>query len=92
MFQPLVEFWQKTRCPRCSTENWTYHSHSQRCEPIRDPQICKCHQCSVRYWMMSAEQVRDFYPAERFDIDDGETLMDVCGADEETGRSAPRSN
>lgn len=88
-FQPMVEFWHKTRCPKCSAANWTYHSHSQRSDPIRDPEICKCFSCGERYWMMDQETVEDIYPADMYDIGEGESLMDVCGADEDNGRQSP---
>lgn len=90
-FQPMVEFWHKSRCPECSTANWTYHSHSQRSEPIRDPEICKCWDCGRRYWMMDDSTVNDIYPSELYEeyLEAGESLMDVCGADTDNGRKAP---
>ena len=79
LFQPFIEFWHKHRCPQCSAVNWTYHSHSQRQEPVFDPNVCRCHACNARYWMLEESLVRDTYPDED---------LDECG-DEAIGRDRP---
>lgn len=89
MFQPSVDFYHKHRCPNCKAVNWTYHSHSERSEPIYDPEICKCHACSTRYWLMSEATVDDFYGCYKEQLEPGEDLMDVCGALEATGTPSP---
>ena len=86
MYQPLVEFYYKHRCPACKAVNWTYHSHSLRSDPIYNPEKCQCHACSQSYWLMSEEDVKDAYP---MDADDTETIEDMYGIDEDEGRAAP---
>jgi len=89
LYQPLIEFWHKSRCPQCGEVNWTYHSHSQRSEPIHSPDICQCRGCDARYWMMDEATMHDIYPADLYELEEDESLMDVCGADCDIGRSAP---
>jgi hypothetical protein len=88
MFQPFIEFYQKHACPNCKAVNWTYHSHSLRSNPI-SPEICKCHSCQKKYWLIDEDAVDDFYRKEDYEISEGETLMDVCGADEADGTPEP---
>ena len=61
MFQPLIEYWHKHKCPKCLSINWTYHSHSQRVEPMSNPDICQCWNCSNRYWLMGEETAEDLF-------------------------------
>ena len=86
-YQPMVNFWYNHRCPKCETLNWTYHSHSERHEPIHNPEICTCYNCNSRYWLMSEDMVYDIYGG--YETEDGEDLMDVCGAMEATGTPKP---
>lgn len=88
MFQPFMSFHYKHSCPKCDATNWTYHSHSLRSYP-NTPEICKCHSCHERYWLMDEATVNDIYPSEDHEIGEGETLMDVCGADEANGTPEP---
>ena len=81
-YQAFIEFWYKHHCPACKTKNWTYHSHSQRSEPIYSPEICKCHKCGQRYWLMSEDQVNDVYG-------DGEGGLIDMDFDEATGLEEP---
>lgn len=57
IYQPFMEFWYKHYCPMCGTRNWTYHSHSEREEPIYSPDACECRSCHKRYWLMSEYDV-----------------------------------
>lgn len=72
MHQSFVEFWEKHACPNCDSINWTYHSHSQRQEPIHSPSICKCWSCGKEYWLMSEEdQLKSHLEIDDVDIGDG---------------------
>ncbi len=89
MFQPHISFHYKHRCPKCETINWTYHSHSERHEPIYEPEICTCHACGQDYWLMSEETVEELYGCYREGLEEGETLEDVCGACKDVGKPNP---
>ena len=78
LFQPHVEFWSRHYCPKCSGENWTYHSHSQRHGIAIDPEICECHSYHQKYWLMDEADARYRYP-------DEDVSSDACGAEESLG-------
>ena len=59
--QPTIEFWYKHYCPECKSTNWTYHSHSQRSEPVYAPDACKCWNCHTQYWLCSEQDVKDMF-------------------------------
>jgi hypothetical protein len=84
LFQPHSEFWNRHYCPKCSIENWTYHSHSERFGVATDPKICECHSCHRKYWLAGEADVRDCYP----EFND-EILTDTCGAQDDVGLPKP---
>ena len=84
LFQPHVQFWLRHYCPKCSAENWTYHSHSQRFGAATDPEVCECHSCHQKYWLFEEVEVRDRYPEYHDEI-----LSDTCGAQDDVGLEKP---
>lgn len=68
LFAAVSDFWEKHRCPKCLTVNWTYHSHSQRHYTgfYINSRICRCRSCKTRYWIgMDEIDVQEAYPGKQ---------------------------
>lgn len=88
----LVEFWQSHRCPKCNARNWTYHSHSERHEPIHSPERCECYSCHTEYWLMSKSDLELTYGCYDVDLEEqpDTSLHEIVGALTDVGLPKPR--
>jgi len=56
-YEPIVEFWLKTRCPICKTDNFS----SVSSKTVKDVDAVKCHSCVQPYWVRPLWSIEDLY-------------------------------
>lgn len=78
--QPFIEYWSKTICPKCSTVNWSYNSHSER-QYDADVEGVECYSCTNKFFLGDQHLLKDLHYSELENYSVEEVLNDFVSYD-----------